>query len=329
MIRICAIGNSHLASWKLGWDRIRHQHPEIDITFFGVLRAGLHSLQPDGTRMVSLDPSVADEMAFTSGGKREIVVGDYDVFCLVGLDFGDSPLMQVLYQHCRGDSHRCEDGEFVRVSDPCFEAAAKNIASNAYIWRIARDLQSLTNQPLFVSPIPAPSELILESELPNSMSFPIGKLSFPDDISYRMAVASNDDESLRRMFDAVQDSFTTSRVTVVKQPRETYSSHILTKKAYTAGGWGTIQKHESGLQEFQGMKRIEPRPKDVSTLRLKLAKSLARLQWWPSEAKLSSTTQLEEASLPHSDLIHMNAEFGVVAVSEVLRVAGVACPVVK
>jgi hypothetical protein len=32
--RLCLIGNSHLAAFKMGWEAVRADHPEADVTFF-------------------------------------------------------------------------------------------------------------------------------------------------------------------------------------------------------------------------------------------------------------------------------------------------------
>jgi hypothetical protein len=86
MIRLCVVGNSHVASLKKAWNELSRQHPEVQITFFAC--RGRHLF-----RLVARDGCLSCDVAalrqilsFTSGGASEIRVADYDQFLIYGSD---------------------------------------------------------------------------------------------------------------------------------------------------------------------------------------------------------------------------------------------------
>ena len=84
-MKICALGNSHLASLKLGLDGLKERYPNVAVTFFASRGSRLGGLTLEDGRLVTSDEALAREIAFTSNGLSEIVLQDYDGFLIYGL----------------------------------------------------------------------------------------------------------------------------------------------------------------------------------------------------------------------------------------------------
>jgi hypothetical protein len=84
-MKICVLGNSHVASLKQGWDQLSTDYPGFELTFFASRQNGLRGLRLDGQSLVPSTPALTNNIAFTSGGKEAVVLADYDVFLTYGL----------------------------------------------------------------------------------------------------------------------------------------------------------------------------------------------------------------------------------------------------
>jgi hypothetical protein len=108
MLRICVIGNSQLAACKMGWKDIRREYPDIELTFFGVLRDEVENLAIAGDALVPQSERLREHLAVTSKGKGEIA-GDYDRYILWGLYFYVIPAARAY------NNRRAEGGADARV----------------------------------------------------------------------------------------------------------------------------------------------------------------------------------------------------------------------
>lgn len=113
MIRLCVIGNSHVASLKKAWNDLSGQYPGVRITFFACRGRHLFNLAAkDGC--LSCDGEVLKQiLAFTSGGASEVRVSEYDQFLIYGSDarpyftspgevFSRAAVMQSVYDSVGG-----------------------------------------------------------------------------------------------------------------------------------------------------------------------------------------------------------------------------------
>ncbi|MDL4861706.1 hypothetical protein NPJ88_005125 [Halomonas elongata] len=82
-MKICVIGNSHVASIKRGLEELKGSNFEVD--FFADRGARLRELKVDGGVLRSEDEDVRRVLEYTSGGKGEIRGDEYDIFVLYGL----------------------------------------------------------------------------------------------------------------------------------------------------------------------------------------------------------------------------------------------------
>lgn len=84
-LRLCVLGNSHSGALKLAWDTLAGSYPDVSITFFASRGSTLNRLKLSGNRLVPHSQLVASQMAFTSGGSRQVCLSDFDAFLVYGL----------------------------------------------------------------------------------------------------------------------------------------------------------------------------------------------------------------------------------------------------
>lgn len=86
-MKICVLGNSHVASLKLGLEKIAGGPNKAELVFFASRGSAMGSLRLDGKRLVAANENLARSITHTSEGRKEIVVDDYDAFLVYGLGF--------------------------------------------------------------------------------------------------------------------------------------------------------------------------------------------------------------------------------------------------
>lgn len=85
-MRICVLGNSHVASLKLGLEKIaKAGRPEL--VFFASRANSLAALRLDGRRLVAPHENLAKALRHTSGGADAVDLDHYDAFLVYGLGF--------------------------------------------------------------------------------------------------------------------------------------------------------------------------------------------------------------------------------------------------
>lgn len=103
MIRLCIIGNSHMAAYKLGWDAlVAAGDPAtraVMPVFFGAPRDGIRQVKEAAGRIVPLRKDIAEGFERTSGGQREIVLADYDAVLLLGLGVSVKRILRLYKTH--------------------------------------------------------------------------------------------------------------------------------------------------------------------------------------------------------------------------------------
>lgn len=142
MIRLCIIGNSHAAALKHASAEFCARHDDIQLGFFAAHsnRTGDLVVQ-DGCYRPRTD-ALADQIALTSGGLREIDPASWDAFLVYGF------------------SRRPHASDFTTGLSRSFRRAifAERIAQSLLPRHLAA-LRSLGNAPIFaaLTPLPAPS----------------------------------------------------------------------------------------------------------------------------------------------------------------------------
>ena len=97
--RICVLGNSHLLSMKSGWELVQDAFPEHDLTFFGAPKAMMDDLVLEGSSLVPGTEQLRRKLGNFSGGLEMVDLDAFDVFVVVGLQFGPRRLAQLYRTH--------------------------------------------------------------------------------------------------------------------------------------------------------------------------------------------------------------------------------------
>lgn len=86
-MKICVIGNSHVAALKQGWERVsvQREYSDVSLDFFAAPRDGVKQLKYRDGALSTDDPELKSHMRTSSQGMEKIVVADYDVFVIHGL----------------------------------------------------------------------------------------------------------------------------------------------------------------------------------------------------------------------------------------------------
>lgn len=171
--RLCVLGNSHLASMKTGWDLLRDQHPELDLTFFGAPKAMMEDLSLEGNALVPGNDKLAGKLRTFSGGLGQVDLDAFDAFVVCGLQFGPRRLVQ-LYRTHRPMSFEwreplvdlapmaSKEQAVTAISERLFNDALIAGLTDTMAIRIIEMIRDVTEKPVFLVSAPFFSELALD-----------------------------------------------------------------------------------------------------------------------------------------------------------------------
>ena len=228
-MRLCVVGNSHSGPWKLAWDEMSSQFPDVSIRFFAGPGKTLKYLEPVDGVLFSRDAELQRYLTLTGGGA--IRPDDYDMFCIVGCGVVMLPLVK-LYESWRGESHQGSEGTFQLVSDACFEAAARGMMSASHGLAICRNLRTLTTKPIYLVPQPMPSEAIVQRRAIKHAG-------------WRMALEAGDDKALADLFARLLGELSQGDVAVLPQPASTLATPLLTHERFSRDSRHLFQPDEA------------------------------------------------------------------------------------
>lgn len=137
-MKICVLGNSHVASLKQGWDHISEQYQNHKIAFFASRQTGLAGLKLENGSLVPSTPQLLSDILFTSGGIKEVRLNEYDVFVLYGLGL-TLPNLDV------------------RLSAQVASQTCVDIINRTLNLRIARLIRSASTSPMYIGHSPQPA----------------------------------------------------------------------------------------------------------------------------------------------------------------------------
>ena len=86
-MRVCILGNSHVACIKVAWDELGKSHTDYCLTFCAAPGRRLDAMELSGDHLVPSNPQLRRDILTTSGGRDSIAIRDHDAFCIVGLGF--------------------------------------------------------------------------------------------------------------------------------------------------------------------------------------------------------------------------------------------------
>lgn len=158
---IGVVGNSHIAAYKLGWERLKDGHPGIDLTFFGATGRKMGALRVQDGALVPGTEQLKASLKWTSGGQDRIR-GGFDAYLVVGMGFSFPLAMRILRTH-RPPSLFCPYADRQLISEECLRQATRGLLMQSIAVRTLRKLRTITDAPIVYVPNPYPTKLVLAS----------------------------------------------------------------------------------------------------------------------------------------------------------------------
>ena len=137
MIRLCVLGNSHVGALKRAADEVCLQNPDLRLGFFAARSNQTRDMTIRDGRYCPTSPALADQLALTSGGQRDIDPAQWDAFLIYG--FGG--------RRRQGDTP-------CRFSKALRQTVALERIRNSLLPAHARALRSLSDAPIFAALAP-------------------------------------------------------------------------------------------------------------------------------------------------------------------------------
>jgi len=164
-MKICVMGNSHVGSLKRGWDEIKGDYRQHEITFFAQRSDGLEGLIAHDGKLIPNNEKLAKALEFTSGGKKEVDPNEYDVFVIYGTGVNINVV---------ADNHF--------YSNAVIESSLNDLVTNTLSFNLLKGVRALTDKPVFIGHLPLvppmevlsdtmPSDYIARVELINEMTY--------------------------------------------------------------------------------------------------------------------------------------------------------------
>lgn len=161
-MKIGVIGNSHLAAFKLGWDVLKTEYPDLMLTFYGSPATSMRFFRAEEGALVPTNDLLRTNLLWTSGGQDRIA-GDMDAYILVGMGFSFVHCMTLFGTHRPPGHFDPADENQQLISEKFFYAAMDRTLSNSNALMIVDMLRSISSAPLLYAPNPFGTREVLES----------------------------------------------------------------------------------------------------------------------------------------------------------------------
>ena len=214
-LNLCILGNSHMAAFKLAWEAIKQDYPDVRITFFGGIKGVVSRLHVEDGAIVPDNGRIRESLLWTSGGLDRIT-GDYDAFLLIGMGLSYERLVHMFKNHRLPDMIETLKHSVQPISEAYLRAASEDFYSASGAVQNVEHVHAITSAPVFYIPCPLVSERALDDASYAYWRFVKGR-------DYMMNVYNS-------MLDRLRE-----RCTVVPQPEETVVDGIFTKGKYCVG----------------------------------------------------------------------------------------------
>ncbi len=113
-MKICVIGNSHVAVLKHAYDNLPKTAATPELTFFADRGAGVNKLEVTGRKLAppARDRSLLSAIRMTSGGHANIDPDLYDRFLLIGMAADVRQLAEMVLQPISEAARNCAIGDY-------------------------------------------------------------------------------------------------------------------------------------------------------------------------------------------------------------------------
>ena len=231
-MRICFVGNSHLATAKFGWDAVAAEYPGVEASFFGAIASIFTSTAIEDGKLVAKSEEAKQYFIRTSGGRDTVVFAEYDLVVLFALGFGLWCLLDYYDRFRWGDQNNSE-GDYELVSTGYFHEIVRTRLSRSTAIQYRREIRrdSGSHAPkVWIYPEPMPSRSVLAAAPAQKSALSTQRLS-----ALRQAAKWHDEKSLGDAFSAGSAALSRSEDVIFEQPAHTLDTPIFTQQEYSRG----------------------------------------------------------------------------------------------
>jgi hypothetical protein len=218
-MKICVLGNSHLAAFKLGWEQIAQATPGVTVDFFGLGRNTFrHTALQEGA-IVPTKPELVEKMRLFSGGHDRIEPARYGAFVITGLVVGLPRVLRFLSGH--GIAGEVADRPQI-VSYEMFQDAFDAEINATPMPHLVDMIRQVSQGPIINFMRPLRSAVILEEDK--------RRKAF-----YEAQIASGDMPYAADLLDRLMTPHLKGAMVALRQPEETTVGGVLTDKRFSVG----------------------------------------------------------------------------------------------
>lgn len=218
--RICFVGNSHLAAVKLGWDILASQYPDVQSVFFGASRRKMDGVAVEAGALIPTSEVIAADIAKVSGGATSVRLSDFDLICLVGLQFGFLNLLGLI-QRFRTYPMAALGNRSRLLSRASMKQAYRDRLEASFAVKLARKIRSQSAVDLLLVQSPIPSFDLVSTD-------PWVNLPFDQ-------VGSTITETFGIYQEIVEAISVSEGICILPQPESTIGPSGLSKEEFTRG----------------------------------------------------------------------------------------------
>ena len=214
--KIGVIGNSHLAAFKLGWEIIKSDFPNIDLVFFGSPATTMRSFEINENGLFPKTDILKENIKWTSDG-FEYIPKDMSGYILVGMGYSFLHLLALQKVHRLFDYYD-ENSTHQLISESYFNKAMEGTLYNSNASTIVDMLKQITDAPMYYAPNPYPSISVVDDSSDKYEYFKFTEIM---------------ERAFRYYNESVDTVFTDKGVRFFSQPEETIVNSMFTRERYS------------------------------------------------------------------------------------------------
>ena len=232
-MKLCMIGNSHLGAFKLGWDKIRADYPDVAPEFFGLARHTFrHTELVDGA-IHPTKPELVEKLQMISGGQDRVPLADFDAFIVVGFTRGVTKILRYITDH--GIAGEMNDRSQLISFEMLQEAWTEYMESTPGP-HVLRLIRQVSDAPVVIHKRAMLSAGMLDKESTR------GEF-------YKSMAASGDAPYAADLLNRLMAPHLDDNMIAISQPEETVWRGVLTKKKYSVYSKPLLESYNAHAED--------------------------------------------------------------------------------
>lgn len=159
--RVCIIGNSHVAAWRVGMALVPEWMSACDTEYFAGQSDLMRHIELCDRVLVPTSELTRRRMKIVSGEKTEIALDDYSHFVVIGLGLNTVDPVETLREFGLPPFQEAAADGAPLISKAAFAALVESLARRSTAACIAGLVRKVTDARMVLVPQPYPSETVL------------------------------------------------------------------------------------------------------------------------------------------------------------------------